>query len=190
AGDLVGLVGPHGGTEAVGLASLVASAPARPADEAGATEGPIEYVNVRIGDDRVVRCLRSCLLLVRDGASRLAVLVDHPTQCGPWEPLRVEVMSPDGDAAERFLAELRSAMRQRNVYRGRVLALDGNRYGGPQMRVRKLPTIERDQIVLFAGVLERVERQTLTFARHSQRLLAAGRHLKRGILLHGPPGTG
>src|SRR5712692_11153191 len=68
--DLVGLVGRHGGSEAVSLAGLVALASARPADEAGATEGPIEYVNVRIGDDRVVRCLRSCLLLVRDGASR------------------------------------------------------------------------------------------------------------------------
>ena len=188
--DLVGLVGPYGGSEAVRLASLVAAGPASLAEWGATTEGPIAYVNVRIGDDRVVRCLRSCLLLVRDGASRLAVLVDRPAQCGTWERLRVEVMSPEADAAERFLAELRSAMRQRNVYRGRVLTLGGNGHDDQQLQVRKLPTIERDQIVLPAGVLERVERQTLTFARHSQRMLAAGRHLTRGILLHGPPGTG
>jgi cell division protease FtsH len=100
------------------------------------------------------------------------------------------MMSADRGAAEDFLGELRATMHERNVYRGQVLALDCNRYGGWQLRIRKLPRIERDQIVLAAGVLERVERQTVDFARHSQQLRAAGRHLKRGVLLHGPPGTG
>jgi ATP-dependent 26S proteasome regulatory subunit len=39
-------------------------------------------------------------------------------------------------------------------------------------------------------VLERVERHTIGLAQHRQRLLAAGRHLRRGLLLHGRPGTG
>ena len=45
-------------------------------------------------------------------------------------------------------------------------------------------------MILPEGVLERIERHTIGFAAHAQRLLAAGRHLKRGLLLHGPPGTG
>jgi len=39
-------------------------------------------------------------------------------------------------------------------------------------------------------VLERVESHTIRFARHVERLRAARRHLRRGLLLHGPPGTG
>ena len=38
--------------------------------------------------------------------------------------------------------------------------------------------------------MKRIERQTLGFARHSAKLLEMGRHLKRGLLLHGAPGTG
>jgi len=52
------------------------------------------------------------------------------------------------------------------------------------------PEIERDAVILPEGVLERIERHTIGFAAHAQRLLAAGRHLKRGLLLYGPPGTG
>jgi ATP-dependent 26S proteasome regulatory subunit len=53
-----------------------------------------------------------------------------------------------------------------------------------------LPEIDRAAIILPEGLLERIERQTVEFGRHSRRLLEAGRHLKRGLLLHGSPGTG
>nr|WP_246405559.1 ATP-binding protein [Modestobacter versicolor] len=35
-----------------------------------------------------------------------------------------------------------------------------------------------------------IERQVVDVARHKARLLAAGQHLKRGLLLYGPPGVG
>nr|WP_239521773.1 ATP-binding protein [Geodermatophilus sabuli] len=35
-----------------------------------------------------------------------------------------------------------------------------------------------------------IERQVVDVARHKVRLLAAGQHLKRGLLLYGPPGVG
>jgi ATP-dependent 26S proteasome regulatory subunit len=58
------------------------------------------------------------------------------------------------------------------------------------VRFHELPRIAREQIVLPHGVLERVESHTIAFARQTDRLRAAGRHLRRGLLLHGPPGTG
>src|SRR6185436_13608190 len=73
---------------------------------------------------------------------------------------------------------------------GHVLSLSADMYGHVVVSFRHLPAIERDQIILPTGLLERVERQTVGFARHSAKLLEAGRHLKRGILLHGRPGTG
>jgi hypothetical protein len=38
-------------------------------------------------------------------------------------------------------------------------------------------------------VLQNIERQVLDAGRHIGRLLASGQHLKRGIRLHGAPGT-
>ena len=53
-----------------------------------------------------------------------------------------------------------------------------------------MPEIERNEVILPGGVLERVERHTVRFTEHADELLAVGRHLTRGLLLHGPPGTG
>jgi ATP-dependent 26S proteasome regulatory subunit len=53
-----------------------------------------------------------------------------------------------------------------------------------------LPSISRQEIILPDGLLERIERPTIGFGKQSKRLLAMGRHLKRGLLLHGAPGTG
>jgi ATP-dependent 26S proteasome regulatory subunit len=58
------------------------------------------------------------------------------------------------------------------------------------MNFLERPSVGRDQIVLPDEVLENIERQVLGVGRHAGRLLASGQHLKRGILLHGAPGTG
>jgi ATP-dependent 26S proteasome regulatory subunit len=47
-----------------------------------------------------------------------------------------------------------------------------------------------DQLILAPETLAEVERQVVEVARHKDRLLAAGQHLKRGLLLYGPPGVG
>jgi ATP-dependent 26S proteasome regulatory subunit len=80
-------------------------------------------------------------------------------------------------------------MHERNVYRGQILSLF-EQMGQLGVRYHRLPPIGRERIILPAGVLERIERETLGFASHTEELRAAGRHLKRGLLLHGPPGTG
>lgn len=43
---------------------------------------------------------------------------------------------------------------------------------------------------LTAGVVERIERTTSGTSRQAARLRASGRHVRRGPLLHGPPGVG
>ena len=52
------------------------------------------------------------------------------------------------------------------------------------------PAVGRADVILPDGVLEAIERQVLGVARHAGRLRASGQHLKRGVLLHGAPGTG
>jgi ATP-dependent 26S proteasome regulatory subunit len=52
------------------------------------------------------------------------------------------------------------------------------------------PVIAASDIVLPDGVLDTVEQHIAGIAEWSHDLLSAGQHLKRGLLLHGPPGTG
>jgi ATP-dependent 26S proteasome regulatory subunit len=52
------------------------------------------------------------------------------------------------------------------------------------------PHIDREHVILPPEVLGGIERQVIGVARHAGRLLASGQHLKRGVLLHGAPGTG
>jgi hypothetical protein len=157
-------------------------------------EGPVDYVNFQLADGETLSCVQFGLYLVRDEDARLVVFISGPTdRMGPLVKLRVEVMSPVPDQARDFLDELRSAIRRLNVYRGHVISLSPGEMGmGPQTLVafHSLPTVRREDVVLPGGVLERVERHTVTFAQHADELLAAGRSLKRGLLLYGAPGTG
>ena len=52
------------------------------------------------------------------------------------------------------------------------------------------PHVTVDDLVLPHGVIDRIERHVLGVARYRTRLRAGGQHLKRGVLLYGPPGNG
>ena len=148
-------------------------------------------MNITLDDDRVVACVQSGLFLVKRGGEPLAVLMSGPAkEFHPMAQVSVQVMAPSRDVAETFLAGLRTAMRKRNVYRGHVLSLAETRMGSMEIKFHRLPDVPRENIILPQGLLERIERQTVRFSELSEKLVAAGRHLKRGILLHGPPGTG
>jgi hypothetical protein len=187
--EIVGIIAEHT-YMGISLSDLVA--PGRPGlmGRSGASEGPVEYINIPLDEGRVLTCVQCGLYLVRDGADRLAVLLRAPVDFHPYAKLTVEVMAPERAGAERFLANLRTALRKRNVFRGHVLSLGLDEMHALQIQFHRLPRISRQGIILPAGLLERIERQTVRFGRHSERLRAAGRHLKRGLLLHGAPGTG
>ncbi len=151
--------------------------------------GPVEYVNIRLGDDTVLACVQQGLYLVRDGDEPFAILMRGPVERGFQRTVSLEVMARERSDAEDLLRRLRLAMRARNVYRGHVISLTGGQ-GQSAIRYHRLPTIRRDDIILPEGLLTRIERQTIGFAQVASKLQAAGRHLKRGLLLYGPPGTG
>jgi hypothetical protein len=152
----------------------------------------LEHVTVPLGEHESITCVQSGFWLVRDAEGPLIAMLKSDDR-GMGESLGLEVMAPERERAEGVLAELWSLMRDRNVYRGRVLELRGRYFHedeGAPLTVRTLPRIARDQIVLPHGVLERIERHAFGVAEHAERLRASGRHLRRGLLLHGAPGTG
>ena len=154
-------------------------------------QGPVDYSNLPVGDGRKLACVQFGLYLVHDGDHPLAVLVRGADSRGFGQTgVGVEAMAVEQAAAEAFLADLRTRTRTQNVYRGHVVSLSQPQMGPLQVRFHELKPVDREGIVLPAGVLDRIERQTIRFAKLNERLRAAGRHLKRGLLLWGPPGTG
>jgi hypothetical protein len=183
---VVGLATMHG--YRAGLAELVRGGPWASQIELGA----VEYVAVPLGEHESVTCVVSGMWLV-DGDDGGLVVMLRSADRGDGESLGLEVMARERERAEEVLAELRREMHARNVYRGRVLELASRYFHDDEsapLTVRTLPAIARERIVLPDGVLERVERQAFGMARHAERLRASGRHLRRGMLLYGPPGVG
>ena len=157
------------------------------------TEGPVDYVNFHLEEDRTLACVQYGLFFVTSGDDRLAVFVVGPPslEMGRGNRMRVEVACARREAALALLKDLTTATKELNVYRGKAVSLAPGQYGVQSLvKFHRLPRVQRDDVVLPDGVLERIEQHAVRFSDHAAALLAAKRSLKRGILLYGPPGTG
>ena len=153
--------------------------------------GTPEFSEISLGEDEVLPCLDYGIYLVHEGDTSFAILVSKAAAYNPQVQQRVEVIAQTPERASATIAELRRLMRERNVYRGKIVRFEANdQLGGVTAVIQSLPHVTREQVVLNPLTLERIERQTLVFSEHRDSLLSAGRHLRRGLLLHGPPGTG
>jgi cell division protease FtsH len=152
---------------------------------------PVEYADVEVGDGRVVRCIASALLLARFDDTPVALVIG--TGGGPRPPrfmpmhqqptIAVEGIASTEGAISELLAAVRAAMVEHNVFRGKIISLDPS--GAATFHT--IPDVARDGVVLPEGTLERFEQHAIGITERANELRQAGRHLKRGILLHGPP---
>jgi cell division protease FtsH len=104
--------------------------------------------------------------------------------------LLVDGIAPQEGAVAELFADLRALMDEHDVYRGQVLTVKADPHGGGDIVFLERPQLAADELILPDGVLERLELHVLGPSRHREALRAGGRHLSRGILLWGPPGTG
>src|SRR6266508_888097 len=188
--DLVGISAPNKRWQQFAFSDLLA--PGNPWGRIA--EGPVDYVNFHLEDDRALACVQYGLYFVTSGEDRLTVFVVGPPtrEMGPRTRARVEVAGARRDAATELLRDLIAATKELNIYRGKAISLaPGGQFGVQSLvKFHRLPKIARDEIVLPDGVLERIEQHAVRFSEHAAALVAAKRSLKRGILLYGPPGTG
>lgn len=140
------------------------------------------------GPGSTLGCLRLALLLVTDESGRYVLMIQAPHDHQPQ--LEIEVAGLPVDQAQRVLAELDQLRAELNVYRGHLLDVSLTPMGGVSLSFCEPPGIGREDVVLPAAVLARIDRHALGVAEHREALLKAGQHLKRGLLLFGPPGTG
>jgi ATPase family associated with various cellular activities (AAA) len=177
--------------EIVGIADFLQPANGGMLGSAGAG-GPLTTL-LPCGPGRQTRaCVSHGIYLVTDGDARLAILL-QPVTRGPLPEVVVQVAGADQGRIEAVLDEIQRLTSELSVFRGKVISFGPEVFGpGRQapMNFLERPAVSRDQVVLPDDVLENIERQVLGVGRHSGRLLASGQHLRRGVLLHGAPGTG
>jgi ATP-dependent 26S proteasome regulatory subunit len=79
-----------------------------------------------------------------------------------------------------------------NVFRGQVISFGQEMFGerSAALQFHRRPTMNAEDVILPEETLAMISRQVVGVAEHRERLLAAHQHLKRGLLLYGPPGVG
>ncbi|MDQ6751540.1 MAG: AAA family ATPase [Actinomycetota bacterium] len=152
--------------------------------------GPVQYTDVQVGDGRVVQCVSAGLYLARREGVPLALVLSRSAQPFGGGKLRLEGISPEREAIPTVIGDLRAAMGEHNVYRGKVISLHQLQDHTVAVQFHTVRSVEREAVVLPDGTLERVERHAMGITDQVQRLRETHRHVKRGVLLHGPPGTG
>jgi hypothetical protein len=174
-----------------GLAELLAGDEVD--DPFGPRPGNVARVNVAAGPDgQVLACVQCAVYLVSDGPRRAAVLVRGADPDSGESQVTVQVVGNDPNWAPVLAGRLRALATEHNVFRGQVLSFGSDVFGQEQtlLRFHRRPVLSPDGLILPAETLAAVHRQVLDVARHKRQLLAAGQHLKRGVLLYGPPGVG
>lgn len=150
--------------------------------------GAPDLLDLPSGPGQTTTCFKSVLLFVDDSSGRYLVRQRGPERHG--EPdIGLEIAGLPVQEAQAVLSELETLRSEHNIYRGQILELVSTDFG-MTIGFPELTQTTRDDVVLPDAVLRRVERHTLDVAAQRDALRAAGQHLKRGLLLFGPPGTG
>ena len=143
-------------------------------------------IDLPSGPGETLGCLRLALLLVSDDDGQYVLMIQAPGE--HQSELQVEVAGLPVERAQHLLADLDRLRSQLNVYRGHLLEVSLTGMGGVSLTFATAAGLTRDDVVLPATVLARIERHALGVASHRDALLQAGQHLKRGLLLYGPGG--
>jgi hypothetical protein len=154
--------------------------------------GPVDYVSVATGPDTERRVVAFGVRLLTVSGYRVAVLQRSARPEFGLASARLEILAAQDGGAAALLVALRRLMLERSVLRGQVLSFSGNEFGPGAAGVDFLPRpqVSAEDVVLPDGVLSDIVRHVIGIGTHRAALLAAGRHLKRGVLLYGPPGSG
>ncbi len=151
-----------------------------------------DYTNLAVGPDAQRQAVALGLWLFRFEGSPVAVLQRDANPRYGRQSASLEVLAGDTLDAAGFLQDFRRRMQHRSVLKGQVISLVMGEYGPSAAGVtfHPRPALAASDVILPAGLLQKVADHALGIARHRDSLNHYGQHLKRGILLYGKPGTG
>jgi cell division protease FtsH len=140
------------------------------------------YTDVDTGPDQRQNVLRNGTMLVERGGDRFAITIDAGMY--GYNNVVVTGMEQSKEKVEQFARGLENLAKEKNFYRGKKLEFSGG------LRFLKLPSRSWSDIVLDPGVKQEIWDNTVGFLLHRNELAEYGIPAKRGVILHGSPGTG
>src|SRR5262249_50075424 len=95
--------------------------------------------------------------------------------------------------SQNLFRELELLVSQARTYRGRIISLERSidpMGGGSIVKVHRLAKVSRDDIILPRNTLALLDRNVAGFMKAREQLKALQFQARKGLLFHGPPGTG
>lgn len=158
---------------------------------------PLRFEEVDIGEDQPKRCLVNGLWLVHSEGQPIAVLLCRVRDLHGNETRMIEIAGAAGEAladyTKRIFDGLEEQVRSASTYRGKVISLEQTwAYSGRSkgISVHRLEAVNREEIILPPKLLELIDRTIVEFTQQRELLKKHGQSARRGVLLHGAPGTG
>jgi len=158
---------------------------------------PLQYDDIDTGEAMPVRCLKNALWLCCDSDLPFALFLSRVQKHGREAGLHLELAIPPGERgleiSRRLLERIERKIGQAGSYRGKVLSLEASdNYGGAVagIKVHRLRTVRRDEVILPEKTLNLLERNVTRFMEQRKRLGEMRLGIKKGLLFYGPPGTG
>jgi hypothetical protein len=158
---------------------------------------PPQFEEIDIGHGDNVRCLKNGLWLLRDGDEPYAVILSQLSDYSGGQSLTLEIAVPPGAAGAAICSRLFDSIERRlstqSCYRGRVLSLeqsDSWSRRAQRIQIHDLSPVDRDGLILPPATIKAIERNVLGFAKQRPALRRLGLSTQKGLLFHGPPGTG
>jgi hypothetical protein len=151
----------------------------------------VAYATAPVGPDENTEVVTLGLITAAspDGAP-VVIGIRTDRDFGPAN-CRLEILASSRDAATATRDEIDRLIRANDVFRGQVLSFgESEHHHNELVSFLPRPSLTGGDVVLPAGVLEAIEHHVIGVADWSAELLRSGQHVKRGLLLHGPPGTG
>lgn len=159
--------------------------------------GPLQYIEVDLGETRPVKCLKNALWLLEEAGLRHAVILSEGGRLTQEMAMHIEIALPAGELgralAEQYFSALDEAIAIGRSYRGKILSLESSEYNPGKsagILVHRLHQVGRDDIVLPKATLELLERNVFGFLEQRAQLAKLNLPVKKGLLFYGAPGTG
>ncbi len=108
----------------------------------------------------------------------------------PRQQVTLSIACRSKEVADRFFAEIEQRRKRQSVFRGKVIDPVVGPGGIQTVGFRPIHRVREDDLILPESVKRLLKGAVLGFYRHRDVLRRLDIELKRGILLHGPPGTG
>lgn len=159
---------------------------------------PPQYEEIDVGEDEPVRSLKNGLWFLEQDGNRFVVLLAPFHRYGESPGIQFQIATLNNAEgtriAQEFFRHPEESVLKAESYRGKILSLEQSEhsYSGESsgIKVHRLRTVERDQVILPRSTLDLLERNVVQFVRQRPQLAKLRLATRKGLPFYGPPGTG